>query len=296
MVATDEKLFDLPVFEDRLWGELERLHTERAGGRRPASRRRWYLMTVAGLSAAACLAVGAVVVTQDDLDDDTTDIANGPPADDAIVVMESELATRWYDEATGEWRVRSRGLADPGQYAVDEAEAPVDVEETLRIVEQPDGSRVGHITMVDHVRREYYELDDVARAVQLAAWRIDAALKAELEAGGLTADGQELVDGRQLDRYVPPGGLPGHEVLVDPGTGHAVETTDAEITTTFTYLPRTPENLALVDGEVPEGYRKVVDGEVVSYLGRYALPLWPPSFWELGRPFDPLVPPALPEE
>jgi hypothetical protein len=106
-----------------------------------------------------------------------------------------------------------------------------------------------------------------------------------LQVGALKADGTEELDGRELFRLteLPIEAIPGVEardngsgddaanddghvepdevgvVLVDPDTHLPVRyignpDTAGELVQTYTYLPRTAENLALLDLAVPEGY------------------------------------------
>lgn len=284
--------FPLPAFEHRLWEELAHLHADRPAPERP--RRRAYRLTAAGLAAAACVAVGVVVADQrgDGTTTGPAEVATTAPdpvpiGDDAIVVIRRDGETTWRDEATGAIRTST-----------------AESDQVLRHYEsarEPRGSRWGIAdqALVDHESRTYWVRPEAPAGewVDVPGREADW-IAGEIEQGSLTADGREVVDGRELLRYVgPPAtttelcGIPGDPrgftedqcddpgverdtvttvqrvVWVDPGTGRPVRRSGdddhdgAVDTTTFEYLPRTPENLELLEVVVPEGYTEVAPDE-----------------------------------
>lgn len=287
MAPTDEK-FDLPLFQDRLWDELEQLHAELTASPPNRSRRR-YLLTVAGLSAAACLAIGAIVVTQGNSDDPDAGTSGSPttteaelgPGDDVIVVIESPVDTRWEDTATGAYRLQ---LETSEQ----------DYEEAVAFRDGPDGTHPLTQTYVDHANRTYWVYPEVSEADGIDIYGPREAVPlADGILSQFTSDGTEVIDGRELQRLIAPAqdttlcGIPGdpqgfspdqcvllgvteqtyeaatRTIWIDPATGHTVrevdKVTDLDMdgvtdVMTYTYLPRTPENLALLGLAVPEGY------------------------------------------
>jgi hypothetical protein len=110
---------------------------------------------------------------------------------------------------------------------------------------------------VDYCFRVYVDLEAGAspprnEGERMAAW---------LAEGKLVEDGTEVVDGRELIRLVQPPGGADSVYLVDPETYRPVRLTsypggEAEYTMTFEYLPRTPENLAVLSPPVPEGFTR----------------------------------------
>src|SRR5688572_23221168 len=100
---------DLPRFEDRLWGELEaRFHEPELAPapEQPRGRRRLYVLSAAGLSAAACLAAAVLVTNQGDdggpkdtgTAESTTTVQEAAADEDALVVIEGPDFTTWIDE------------------------------------------------------------------------------------------------------------------------------------------------------------------------------------------------------
>jgi hypothetical protein len=133
---------------------------------------------------------------------------------------------------------------------------------------RPDRDSVDYPTLdarsVDYCTETYYE--------SWRPWtRINSdssprAIAERLAAGQLARDGTETVDGRELIRLhdVATAELPDDFAidqfyLVDPETYRPVQAYGdrggpEEFTLTFEYLPRTPENLALLAVEVPDGF------------------------------------------
>jgi hypothetical protein len=307
----------LPHFEDRLWVELARLHSdldERAAGitdggrrggsadlpgghRRGPNRRR--LLTAMVAAVAAGVAVGGAALLAGGDDGPSTSIA--PPAQpapstattvpaqrgedgapdawtssepptgipptssttvehprtrsDAVVFVEQRNAGghvdhRWVDEATG----RNRDLQ------LDAAGSPVLDSGWLDVEETPAGLSF-RIRAVDYCFAEYLETDWTPPARPnngTPDWHED--VRGAVDGGVLIPDGTEVVDGRELLRYRAPS----YEGVTwaDPNTYAPVKVhnyvgSDAEYTQTYQYLPRTQENLALLEPVVPPGFTRV---------------------------------------
>lgn len=290
MVTTKNDSFHMPDFEDRLWDELRELHEHRYGERRPEpgrdqrSRRIGYRGAVALLAAVACL-VAVVLVTQGSDDqaetgrqpEPSTTTATlvpsfpqdpmWPPPDaavDAIEVQELRwndgntwvTSARWYDEETGAYR--GVGLDAAGDVAF----------ELAWIVGADPGT--GVTRTVDHLRRTYR--DDEGDTGLWPSALTTEGFQEQLEAGDFEAAGTEVVDGVELDRYVSP--VPsvcdtdpelaevcdpfrGEVVWVDPATGRVIRYQQGDgYRVTYAYLPRTDENLALLELAIPEGYHQ----------------------------------------
>jgi hypothetical protein len=262
--------------------------------RRGRARRR-YLAAVAVLSAAASLAALAIVVTRDGPDASTeSPPADGPAPDtggtdpvpdsgDAIVLVE-ELSTAqgpegwahttWTDETTG--ASHSMGAPFPRSQGSEDRESAYAVET------DPTGAQVVVQREVDHGRREFWERVARPEDQYVRPGRTSDHLQQEIDEGSILADGREVVDGVELLRFVsPPPPLNGcppaelgvptfcqgvemtvHVTWADPSTMRPVKQAllgveQVHHTTTYTYLPRTPENVALVEMAIPDGYARV---------------------------------------
>jgi hypothetical protein len=286
---------DLPRFEDRLWGELEQLFHEpelAPAPEEPRGRRRQYVLAAAGLSAAACLATAVLVTNQGDdsepkdteTAESTTTVQEAAGDEDALVVIEEPDATTWIDEATGDFRT-----------------ATPSIDESYRTTES-DGLRTTISDVrVDHSAKTFWRVpEDGSGLVVGTPSRSADQIRQDIVSGALTEVGRETVDGRELLRLEgPPGttttlcgiqgdprgftpeqcGEPGmtdestittyqRVMWVEPDTYRPVKETGDEdhdghvATTTYRYLARTPENLALLEAVVPEGYTEVPPTDV----------------------------------
>jgi hypothetical protein len=273
--TTQEKTFPLPQFESRLWDELEQLH-DASNPRRDDDElhpRRRYLVAVAALSAAACLSAVAALVTTGDRDPSGGDVANTLDvepvrAPDAIVVevapsSDGGRTTTWTDEATGNTRT------------LQEDAAGTPVHETagrnLRFVwddakNDPLVAGSSHLDISHEVHEYAQRAPFEPQAGVLPPGtppREDDVFQDGVESGQWTPDGTEVVDGIELLRYRSDLSDKGDQVTwVDPTSLRPVKVLLGDETTTFAYLPRTAENIALLDVAVPEGYGKVDDVRV----------------------------------
>lgn len=292
MTLTDER-FDLPAFEGRLWDELAALHAEarsgvevRSAGRH--ARRRIYAAAVAALAAAA--AVTALVLV--DRGGSRINTSDTPPVPDAIVVRTSVhragyRITYWIDDTTEQ--VRSLRVGADGQPQTEDllryepvgdgryARVTTDVDHSTHSYRESSSADGDPPTLFD-VRQNWESA--------FAPWSAPKV-----------ADAVEVVDGRELLRVDPTNPLVCAEepcggrlwsagdtiemttVWLDPATLRTVRTVSeqwtmtqevidnpdlfwnlkptVEETATYEYLPRTPENIALTEITIPEGYTEV---------------------------------------
>jgi hypothetical protein len=154
----------------------------------------------------------------------------------------------------------------------------------------PDDPRIPHMTLrqVDYCFQRWADTDTWA----LPAHNVAGQIRDGLESGDLILDGTETVDGRELIRVINAEDLgqdlerqrrkvmdvegrqvtitiPGESesiaagevyvYLVDPDTYRPIQLTgypgsDDQYVMHFEYLPRTPENLALLTPPIPEGF------------------------------------------
>jgi len=195
-------------------------------------------------------------------------------APDALVVKEQDhvdgaVSTARLDETTG--RRSSLRIDAAGEPEYETAMSPP--------VTGADGSVTATVFSIDHRRREVVRSTSPFFPEELAqGFGEDDLLRQQVATGALHEDGTEIVDGRELLRLVPPGEVPaadpaetGRPPAMDRGiTVYWVEPdsyrpikhlwyggTPTEITETYTYLPRTPQNLALLEPDIPDGYQGV---------------------------------------
>jgi hypothetical protein len=287
--TTDTESFPLPGYEDRLWEELAHLHAQSPQGtgygpppRRQRLRRR-YLVAAGALSAAAGLVAVALVVGGNGPQTTTAPPAAAHPLpDDAVMVSETYhygpggvwTSTTWTDETTGARHTVGEPLSD----------APEDHESTVTVETDHNGDETITVRGVDHGRREHWEHVASGGEVRLhPRWSHDFVDQGVAE-GSFVPDGEELVDGVTRLRFVSPPpiwdnpncprlelGQPGfcngseyipRTIWVDRVTRRPrkdVSMGSAGIVeeTRYTYLPRRPENLALVEMTIPDGYERV---------------------------------------
>jgi hypothetical protein len=183
--------------------------------------------------------------------------------------VDGVVATAWLDETTG----RRSSLR------IDAAGEP-EYETAMSLpVTHADGSVTATVFSIDHRRREVVQSTSPVFPEDLEqGFGEDDFLRQQVTAGALRADGTEMVDGRELVRLVPvevaTGSDPaedGRPPAMDRGTNvHWVEPdtyrpikrlsyggTANEATETYTYLPRTPQNLALLEPDIPADFRGV---------------------------------------
>jgi hypothetical protein len=264
------------------------------------SRRR--VLTLAAVAASllvVALAVSAVVQR----DGGRADVGTGGPSTttsaDAGAVQQQIVATleealdssivhsrreggqlqeEWIDQSTGaERHLLPHGVS--GQPLDRGRSTPPDPDE------EPFATPTIPRRDVNYCRREY--ADTMAPALTIGSTA--SAVGSSLSSGWLRLDGTEVVDGRELLRFVEDteamsadlgAGLgesqetvtmagSGDVTYVDPETNLPVLIRHGDrSTTTIEYLPRTPENLALLVPPIPEGFTRVdapaTDDEVAA--------------------------------
>ena len=192
---------------------------------------------------------------------------------DSTTGFDSEM---WTDEQSGAFR--SLGLDANGQPSFDSGPAtPPTLDQQAPPV--PSGSasdaasgvdptspadpEIPLVTdrTVDYCFSEYTELDAGALPASNEAERI----RDGLESGAYVVDGTEPLDGRDMIRVIQAEDLgEGWVWLVDPETYRPMQLTgypgtEFEYVMHFEYLPRTPENLALLSPPIPDGFVQVDD-------------------------------------
>jgi hypothetical protein len=151
-------------------------------------------------------------------------------------------------------------LAD-GRLVEDGTEV-VDGRELLRLRQVPFSELDPDSPYVQRLRDEQQEAADALREAREASPPVPAEQLALLEAQLALAEGRLEV----LDDAASSDDGAGEEMvtLVDPDTYRPVVMTEYPgtpdaLTQTYEYLPRTPENLALLDAQVPQGFTRVTD-------------------------------------
>jgi hypothetical protein len=183
----------------------------------------------------------------------------------------------WTDEQSGRMRMLQLNLAGEHSFDSGPATAPgldtpspdfpdrPDIQPT-----DPDVPQVLERT-VDYCFGQYRDGTNFA----LPGYSFAGMIRDDIERGHLHADGTEMYEGRELLRFeyetityddsdllgvsVPTYTPEPRWVLVDPETYRPVYQADPDIDrmSTIEYLPRTAENLALLQPPVPAGFEKV---------------------------------------
>lgn len=271
--------------------------SSRPSARGPGKSRRRYLTAVVTLAAAASIAAVALIVRQSDNTTSTADESQTQPtpppstesdaaaepgrgpttpppsepaapgsadAPDSVHVAEWSKpnglnGTNWTDEGSG-W----------GRSVTRNADGALVYEQRMNYGFTADlGIVNSHVLVIDHAARTYYESPAVDEGPAVTN-RIDDEIRGDVGRGYLVVDGLETIDGRQLLRLVSArDGVadpdPHLVVWVEQDSYRPVRSwsrvtaieNGTESTSTHTYLPRTAENLRLVELAVPEGYTKV---------------------------------------
>jgi hypothetical protein len=281
--APDE--LEVPHLKNRLWHELAELHPEHGrsptaapgGGREPMRRRRRRSLTVAA-AAAAALVVGVVTAQLVGTASDTPLMGRIAAATDEAIAGSvvhwvdeqtlpgetgpSRVTEFWTDETSDATRILDRDahgnpLVDVGPLTGPTVESP---------------SHSGQRT-VDYCMQQYVEHRDTGGAsTDIEAGGI-RQLRDAVAAGELVEDGTEMVDGRELIRVIRPDVEAGADIvimLVDPDTYLPVRArgtirhggTGETFSQSYEFLPRTPENLALINPPIPDGFIQVDPGPV----------------------------------
>jgi hypothetical protein len=278
--APDE--LEVPHLKARLWDELAELHQNQHHSIAPPdvvrltpqrSRR-----SRAALAAAAAAVVAGVVTAQlVGTSSDTPLMGRIVAATDeatasSVIHWVSEqtlpgeagpwaVSEYWTDHASGATRIYLHGgqlgqVMDVGPLIGPTIDSPAH-----------SGQRV-----VDYCTRQYVDHIDTGGA----STDIDSLghLRDEVAAGRLVEDGTEKVDGRALIRLIgiEATATAGHVVLVDPDSYLPVRArgtlaTGETYSQTYEFLPRTPENLALLLPPIPEGFTEFVPLGVESGFG-----------------------------
>ena len=278
--APDE--LEVPHLKARLWDELAELHQNQHHSIAPPdvvrltphrSRR-----SRAALAAAAAAVVAGVVTAQlVGTSPDTPLMGRIVAATDhatasSVIHWVSEqtlpgaagpwaLSEYWTDDASGATRIYLHGgqlgqVMDVGPLIGPTIDSPAH-----------SGQRV-----VDYCTRQYVDHIDTGGA----STDIDSLgdLRDDVAAGRLVEDGTEMVDGRALIRLIgiETTATAGHVVLVDPDSYLPVRArgtlaTGETYSQTYEFLPRTPENLALLLPPIPEGFTEFVPSGVESGFG-----------------------------
>jgi hypothetical protein len=276
--------------EDGAWAQRPTgpARAQRAVPRPPSVHRRAVRRS---LAAAAALAVIAAVAALSSLggggDDGDRRTATGrPPSSTALTPTGDEIVVKtiaaidealadsvvhtvsdvadtndlgdsesWIDEGTGteRWVTKAKDgvLWDTGPAT---APAPDAGPQTTALIRE-----------VDHCFSEYAETTWTLPPTQSEAER----MRDLLAGGSLVADGTGVVDGHELIRLAEATQVDGDQprdvvYFVDPATYRPVETRIYEgepeqQIVRFEYAPRTPESLAKLVPEVPQGFTKVAE-------------------------------------
>lgn len=279
--APDE--VQVPHLKERLWEDLAELHAQRGSpdaARPPIDlvriRRRSRRSLTVGVAALVAASVGIAAVTRGPVGggggDERASSASSAAAIERIAVATEQALgdsvihvqmggpdsgpwmERWIDETSGSFRTLS--LAPDGT-------------PTSEMGPGPGGASA---RLVDHCHRQYAD-DPAVTSDPIAGESDPRAVLDALSAGELSEDGTEIVGDRELIRLEGTAAsttddeLPmTREVLVDPLTDRPVMERawvpggpgdGGYHETTYEYLPRSSDTLALVTPRIPDGYTRV---------------------------------------
>jgi hypothetical protein len=273
--APDE--LEVPHLKASLWHELADLHQDRQHSQKIAppavvnltphrSRR-----SRAVLAAAAAAVVAGVVTAQ------LVGTSSETPLMGRIVAATDEATAssivHWVDEQTrpGEAEPSTMsenwadGISGAARFRLQGGQLDQNVDVGPLIGPTIDSTAHSGQRVVDYCTRQYVDHVDTGGASTDVDPDALGSLRNDVAAGRLVEDGTEVVDGRELIRLtgIEGTGTAGHVVLVDPDSYLPVSargTLDSGETfsQTYEYLPRTPENLALLLPPVPEGFTEFV--------------------------------------
>jgi hypothetical protein len=275
--APDE--LEVPHLKGRLWHELAELHNEHGrsqtaapggGSERMCLRGRRSLVVTA--AAAAALVVGVVTAQLVGTSSDTPLMGRIVAAADEATAGSvihwvdeqtlpgeagpSRVTEFWTDETSASTRILSRDaqgdpVLDGGPLTGPTVESPAH-----------SGQRA-----VDYCSQQYIEHRDTGGASTDIEFDGIRQLRDALAAGRWVEDGTEVVDGRELIRLIRAEGESGagDVMLVDPDSYLPIRLRGTiahggfgeTFSQTYEYLPRTPENLALLRPPVPDGFTQV---------------------------------------
>lgn len=256
----------VPRLEDKLWPELARIHEEERADRRATvttagpRRGRRTMVAGVGLVAAATILIAGIAVFGSD---------GGPDGGDHDVQARIVAATRTAmtdsvvhevtDFADTPASVDEEAWRDQTSLSIRRLHNAADGQASLDTAMARDGVRT-----VDYCFEEYTTEEEPPFPDGAGTTSVVVDLADELASGRAREDGTEIVDGRELIRVVEDG-APYAAWLVDPETyrpvqlrGEVGDGNATAYTTTFEYLPRTPENLArLRAADPPAGFAQV---------------------------------------
>lgn len=271
----------LPRFEGRLQARLAEAHRQHLASPAPV-RRVWLSGQVARRSlqagiiatAAAALVVAAVIVRQPDPAPDAPDTAAADPTVDPTTTIaptttgpvEADLATR-ISEASQQAGATMivHTFQDNATHGDNNDYFDVTSGTTRFSSTDSDGApsldsiwRGAELTSIDHCFSEYSVTTTTAPESTNTGITYVGKYVAD---GWLVEAGTEVVDGRQMIRLEDPD-APADHTLVDAATylpykAFNYQGTDTAYVQTYEYLPRTPENLALLEPAPPAGFTQV---------------------------------------
>jgi hypothetical protein len=268
---------ELPDFEDSLWDELAAYHTRRmATSARP---RRFGPRRATPVLVAAAAAIAAVLGLTGLPGSDTRSASAAERVLQALDHIAAEdIVHQTSDQAPADGHIDNEAYYDQLSSAVRGLQYCPDgrlaYEHGQRSGPNSDGAFTpGDQRLVDHLTSTYADWHDAALASG-SGESAAQALQEGLANGNWEEDGTEVVDGRELGRLRTTmknadGSVDGEEVLLyDRETFRPVRSvmypgTPREAVFEYEYLPRTPENLALLVTSAPDGYTQQTTPEAM---------------------------------